>query len=205
MKQSNTGYSIGQIVVATLLLTFPVLMIIINSSRAIKSITWNMPFGTEQTQIYNNIDLMANNSLRSEPLTFGVYDPENAYQDYENFSYEKIYLSWVDYDSSAISNKLTQIYQSGRLPIVTIEPWNANSDSGTLFQDIINGMYDESIQELTHLFNQFSGTLYISWGNEMDQDLTERYPWSGQDPDLFIQAYQYVFDAFNRSLTLQNK
>ena len=33
-----------------------------------------------------------------------------------------------------------------------------------------------------------------SWGHEMEQDLAERYPWSGADPQEFVAAYRYFVE-----------
>ena len=32
---------------------------------------------------------------------------------------------------------------------------------------------------------------WVSWGHEMDHDLTDRYPWSHKKPDDFIAAYKH--------------
>jgi beta-mannanase len=50
-----------------------------------------------------------------------------------------------------------------------------------------------------NILSHFTGRIYISWGHEMDQDLTKRYPWSGKDPGQYVAAYRYVHDRINKS------
>ena len=38
----------------------------------------------------------------------------------------------------------------------------------------------------------------------MDQDLIDRYPWSGQEPQQFLAAYRYVVDTFRQQASSVN-
>jgi len=205
MKQKDKHFlggkrSMGQLLVAILLIVFPVLMIAFNSSRALRGITWHMP-----SKI---ISLLSENKQKSDDVVpvrikvpgFGIYDPGGSFLGNLGFTLEQVYISWINPDVAAMQEKINQIISNNRIPFVTIEPWSGQNDEYTLLSDIPLGVYDDNINITVDILSGYTGKLYLSWGHEMDQDLTKRYPWSGKEPDLYIDAYRYVQDRIKKGL-----
>ncbi|MGE3776595.1 MAG: glycoside hydrolase family 26 protein, partial [Pirellulaceae bacterium] len=78
--------------------------------------------------------------------------------------------------------------------MLTIEPWPKADIQQPLLQAITAGQYDDNLASLAQSLQALQGPVYLSWGHEMDQDLTRRYPWSAASPADFIAAYRYVVD-----------
>jgi beta-mannanase len=91
----------------------------------------------------------------------------------------------------------------GFQPLVTIEPWPAANEKGQLMPDIANGKYDRFIDRVAGALHGLDGPVYLSWGHEMDQDIAERYPWSGADPDEYVAAYRHVVDRLRQQATAE--
>jgi beta-mannanase len=126
---------------------------------------------------------------------FGVYDPEQAFGDDDLLEIRHLYVSWQHLDDAAFVERLDSLREQRRIAVLlTVEPWPQEGSEASLLQDIVSGQYDEEIDQLAALLQRQAGRTYLSWGHEMDQDLTERYPWSGKDPEQYKTAYRYVVD-----------
>jgi beta-mannanase len=166
-------------------------MIYFNGTRALRGI-----LGPSEFNLIKDTS-MSSDCQKLYPLSrldFGAYDPEGTLEKSKLINYEMVYLSWLDFQPKVITSKLNQIRTSQRLPVLTIEPWARNEQ--TLLTDICKGHYDTELKSIGDLAAGFGDTLLISWGHEMDQDITKRYPWSGKSPQEFIAAYQYVHKFF---------
>ncbi|MDX1585929.1 MAG: hypothetical protein R3222_04260 [Balneolaceae bacterium] len=190
-----------QLIIIILLIIFPLVMIYYNGKRTIDGITWGAQFDTsvEGQGPVNSVDLDTETSKidRPQKLLFGVYDPDDVFQSQEVFEIEQLYISWVSYDKTQLIKDLNAIISDGDSPLITIEPWPRKESERNLMKDIANGNYDDIIGDLCSVIENVQTRMYLSWGHEMDQDLTERYPWSDVSPHNFVDAYHYVVDKLN--------
>ena len=197
--------SLWQMIIAILLIIFPVLMIIFNSTRALNGIIWQMPSGEKSSQVSDLQKNDKDSTAGRKAPEFGIYDPENKFSGNRSFVLEQVYFSWIDLNEISLKAKINQIITNKRIPVITIEPWNGQNEENTLLPDILKGKYDKNIDQVIKILSGFSGRMYISWGHEMDQDLTKRYPWSGKEPDQFVLAYRYVQDRIKKNLNNEIK
>jgi beta-mannanase len=189
-----------QLATAILLIVFPLLMILFNSTRALNGIIWQVPSELKSSSQQDQQKTEEKSRIGKQTPEFGIYDPENKFSRSTCFSFEQLYFSWIDIDETTLQSKINKIINIKRIPVITIEPWNGKNDENTLLADIPKGKYDANIDKVIKILSHCSGRLFLSWGHEMDQDLTKRYPWSGKEPDLFVFAYKYVHDRINKSL-----
>ena len=210
MKTKDSPGSISkgsswQIAAAILLVGIPVLMIVFNGVKAIRGIMWNFPpsgISSSYTGSEGKNDTLhiSRENGTGAPV-FGVYDSDRTFSKDTCFAFEQAYLSWMELDEKLLHGKIESIISRNRIPVITIEPWNGHHDEKTLLKDITRGDYDENIGKVTRLLSGFQGKFFISWGHEMDQDITKRYPWSGSDPKLFISAYRYFTDKLRKGVS----
>jgi endoglucanase len=176
-----------QLIVIGLLVLVPVVMIFINGKSALEGILWKRDASVETLN-------QATNDF--PPIRFGYYDPAQSWQKDEPWEVELLYISWLHFDKDSLKQQLEAITNKGLKAFLTVEPWNRDEDEN-LLKSITLGKYDSEIADLKYAFKNLKDTLYISWGHEMDQDLTERYSWSDKDPDDFINAYRYFHGNFD--------
>ena len=164
-------------------------MLWINGSKALHGIFWTKS-DPEQT-------LGIPEKKTNHAIAFGIYDPYDNWNDsLLNWDYKQYYLNWLYFDPKQFAEQIESTSQNEKI-ILIAEPWAKNEND--LFTDIVNGVYDEEIAKLEQLLDLMPHSVYLSWGHEMDQDLTKRYPWSSADSTGFIKAYQYVFRKLNSS------
>ena len=174
------------------LASIPLIMIVVNGRRALEGILWQekpMP------------EIVSEASSYYPEITFGVYDPKAAHQGNDLFGLEMVYLSWLQtYDHDMLVT-LRDIHAAGRQAIITVEPWNKDDRTGgELLTAIADGTYDEEIDRVVDLLNDYGEDVLISFGHEMDQQLAERYPWSGIFPSEFQEAYRYFWKRVEGSV-----
>jgi beta-mannanase len=200
-KRSNFRRMLGQVIAVTILIIFPVLMIAINGQRAMKGILWaNLE---DDAGLWHHGQAYSVNEPESGKRNvprFGIYDPGKRFESVSGFDFEQLYISWLDVDEETLQNNIQSVAAAGRIPLLTIEPWAFEGSEKELLQDIIAGKYDQQMSRIFKSLSSYQGELYVSWGHEMDQDLTIRYHWSAKDPELFIKTYRYVADYFNNGL-----
>lgn len=202
-NQSNPGDKrlVWQLILATLLVAFPVIMIVVNGSKAIQGILWDQGIAADYPAAGSGqVPTTANAGFSegSHPF-FGIYDPEKQFRNDTLIDAEHIYFSWLEFNDSLLVEKLMEIGSRGRTPIITIEPWTKN-DPDQLMSGIIAGHYDNEINRIGRCLNRLKSPMRISWGHEMDQDLTRRYSWSGVNPKEFISAYRYFVDKMKMAV-----
>lgn len=185
MSKDSKTYT-KQIFVIALLVLVPVIMIFINGRKALDGIFWTRGDTSELSQTESE-------SLHN--IRYGYYDPSQSWQKDSPWEMELLYISWLHFEKDSLRHQLEKIISHGIKPFLTVEPWARESDN--VLQGIVQGNYDDAINELKYTFRNLQDTLYISWGHEMDQDLTERYSWSAKDPEDFIKAYRYVHAHFD--------
>ena len=210
-KESKLHYpekSLWQFLVAILLVVLPVLMILFNGNRAFNGIFWERPqvitTGNATFSDQENAVTVEMKVRKNAPV-FGVYDPEGRFSADTCFALEQVYISWINFDASALHSRIENIKRQKRIPVINIEPWSKAGKENTLMQDIIYSKYDAEIQKVIKSLTGFTGEFYFSWGHEMDQDLTKRYPWSGADPQKYIATYKYVADKLKAVPGIESK
>lgn len=132
------------------------------------------------------------NTESGDLMLFGVYDPDKTMNNSSPLSLRHLYLSWVDFDYVRFQQEISSLRKSENTPLITVEPWPEDPSERDILNAIVKGEYDAHLENLCRMLAGVGGTLYLSWGHEMDQDLLERYPWSGKSPTEYVEAYRYV-------------
>ncbi len=178
-----------QIWTTVALLAIPAVMICLNGYKAINALVWNK---SEQATVM----ISGEKNKEKQTLNFGIYDPNNSWKDSSTlWDYEQLYINWLNFDRPIIEQKIKEIQQQGSQAILIVEPWAKYKTP--LFDDIVNSQYNAEIDNINKMIKQFRETVYLCWGHEMDQDLTERYDWSSTDSDGYKAAYNYVYSKLN--------
>lgn len=175
-----------QILGISLLAFIPLTMIYVNGKKAWEGLLWKKSDSPQSVIV---------ESKPHQTLQFGFFDPSQTWQKENPWELELLYISWLYFDKESLRNQLESIIAKQINPILTIEPWASDGDPNVL-KSIVEGKYDEVIDQLSYSIKGLKDTVYISWGHEMDQTLTERYSWSGKDSSEFVDAFIYFHDKF---------
>lgn len=125
-------------------------------------------------------------------VRYGAYDPKGELDAHSKITVDHIFLSWADNNAELLDKAMQHAQNLKRTLFVSLEPWPvAGADKHTLLADVSMGKYDLQTKEFCGQLGQGSVETWLSWGHEMDHDLTERYPWSHKDPAEFIAAYKH--------------
>jgi beta-mannanase len=132
----------------------------------------------------------------SNMLAFGAYDPEGSLDGL--LQIEHSFVVWF------LPEDLTKAVESARrsqcFPLISLEPWPLlinNLTAESLLEDINNGKYDDYIyKDAKVIKSQSPQEVLIRWGHEME--LSGLYPWSQNDPEIYISAYRRVVDIFRK-------
>ena len=194
----------SQLCLLCALIVLPVSMIAINGSRAVQAILNSAnPRGSERDSRFEVPAEEVSGSRASRRLRFGVYDPQDVFRDDKDLMIRHVYVSWSDFEADRLEAHLASLSQNGFEILLTIEPWPKADITGLLLPAIAEGKYDAVIDELAGAMNAVSSPIYVSWGHEMDQDLTQRYPWSGENPQQFVDAYRHVVRRLRQQVSGQ--
>ena len=192
----NKNRFLGQLVMVSLFIVFPIIMIFYNGNHALKGILWDGPEEQAELQKQSNIDTIK----KLKPIIFGVYDPENHFSSDSIFRVEHLFIYWNNYNRKKLLANALLLKERNIQLFITIEPYALDERNDELFEDILNGNYDTVLLELSTLLNEIGSKVYLSWGHEMDQDLVGRYPWSAAEPKDYINSYRYVVDYLNEAV-----
>lgn len=172
----------------SLLVLVPLTMIFVNGKKALEGLLWEKsdpePSGLVESKHHH-------------PVRFGFFDPSQTWQKEAPWEIELVYFSWLYFDKEQLRNNLETIISHRLKPFLTIEPWAREGDPNVL-RSILEGKYDDIIRELEYSLKDQKDTVYLSWGHEMDQTLTDRYSWSGKDSLEFRDAFRYFHDKFSK-------
>lgn len=129
---------------------------------------------------------------RTVGVRYGAYDPKNELDADSDIVVDHIFLSWADNNTELLDKAIQHAQSLKRTLFVSLEPWPAmGADKGTLLSDVAAGKYDPQTKEFCGQLQQANMETWVSWGHEMDHDLTDRYPWSHKSPAEFIAAYKH--------------
>jgi beta-mannanase len=117
------------------------------------------------------------------------------------------YQQWQGAEPSPRVDWLRDAVASGRLPLVTWEPWQPPADatpgSNTAVQPaftltrIVDGAYDDYVRSWARALAAYGGPVYLRPMHEMNGDW---YPWggtvNGNSPATFVAAWRHLHDIF---------
>lgn len=227
-KITHNRRLIFQFLALTILAVLPISMIVANGMRAFQGImTGAARAGSKPDSSQNESEpgmafrMVARDSSAALPdarvfentqadvqevgsmLKYGVYDPLGEFDQDIGLKLRHVYVSWASFDAAKLKNSLTGLESHGFEVLLTIEPWPKKDATRELLPSILASEYDSAIDQLATVLSGLQGPVYVSWGHEMDQDLTQRYPWSGSNPDQFVSAYRYVVDRFRKQVATE--
>lgn len=193
-----------QLTVLGLLTALPVTMIAINGIDAIHAILKPGELQDHATNGHpDSTSNKAGEEMVHQKLRFGVYDPSGVFAGDRNLKLRHIFVSWTAFDRKELAEALISLERQEFDILLTIEPWPKPGVEGPLLPEIARGHYDNIVDDLADILRKLTGPVYIAWGHEMDQDMTERYPWSGADPAQYIAAYRHVVDRLRSRVDTQ--
>lgn len=141
-------------------------------------------------------------ALPESGLSYGVYDPMGTLTS-PDILIEQRFIPWNVPPAETIT-VLNGILAKGRLPLIALEPYswggyNGLSDS-TLLSDIATGYYDDVILAQCQALSAFGDQpVIVRFGHEPElynsETKTGQFPWSTDQPNLFIAAYRYFVTA----------
>ncbi|HIK41310.1 glycoside hydrolase family 26 protein [Thermoleptolyngbya sp. M55_K2018_002] len=150
-------------------------------------------------KLANTVQVMNRHSI-----AFGVYDPHQAFQ-HPEVLIEHHFVPWRLDNARELDEALKSARHNHRLPMITLEPWPWNWNgmtNETLFQDILSGKYDRTIERVLNVLKQqYPQKVLFRWAHEME--MVGQYPWSKEDSSNYIRVYHYVVD-YARRLGLSN-
>ncbi len=153
------------------------------------------PFGLKGVLWQNPNECLPGLSCPTESVSlvsYGAYDPASELQGNANIIVDHIFLSWTYDNTSSLAEAKEKANLRGRKLFVSLEPWPSEElTKETLLKDIANGGYDMQTTKFCGQMSSLGNNAWISWGHEMDHDLTERYPWSNKTAIDFITAYNH--------------
>lgn len=143
--------------------------------------------------------------LSSNKIHLGVYDPFDSFADQSLVTIEHYFVTWRLDNAQELVSALNDAKKANRLPLITLEPWPwqwNNMVSDTLFDDILAGKYDPTIERIFQVIKKhYNQPILLRFAHEMD--IINLYPWSIKDGKKYIKAYQYIVD-FARRLEVNN-
>ncbi len=96
-------------------------------------------------------------------------------------------------------NEIRQIYQDGRIFMLTLQPFDPEEPdlSWVGLLEILAGQHDEVLKEWAEGLKGIGEPVFVRPLNEMNGDWDPWCTWFyGKDNDLFIEAWQYIYDIF---------
>ena len=192
---------LSQVILLAALTVLPIIMISVNGTAAVRAILAEPESASDSAgAVSGDRGATPHAAGGAAPIRFGVFDPSGTFAADKELALRHIYISWSSFDPAELSHTLKELEQQGYDPLLTIEPWPGEGQTGELLPEILRGTYDRNINQIAAVLNDLEGPVYVSWGHEMDQTLVERYPWSGTDPQQFVKAYRYVVDRVRKQV-----
>jgi mannan endo-1,4-beta-mannosidase len=105
-------------------------------------------------------------------------------------------LVFIDWKNFVDQNVLGNIFSQGSCPVITWEPFYWNDKSGVDFQDILNGEFDDYINNFARRLGALESVVYLRFAHEMNGDW---YPWSSAKVGVenYRAVYRYIKDKFD--------
>lgn len=137
-------------------------------------------------------------------VAFGVYDfNRNFSQKYVLIEHQ--FVTWQLDEATEFVAAVKKARQANRFPMITLESWpweQKGMTSETLFQDIVSGKYDSTLELIFKAAKQEAPhKILLRWGHEME--VVGQYPWSKEDAKAYIASYRYIVE-FSRKIGAKN-
>ena len=125
-------------------------------------------------------------------LLLGIYKGSGHHSE---ISIDHSFVTWRLDHTKELEHALVKAQKRGRIPMITLEPWPwnwQNMTSETLFDDILQGRYDQTLDNIFSTLARHSQTpILFRWAHEMEK--VGQYPWAIDKPEKYISAYRYVY------------
>ncbi|MBA1336731.1 MAG: hypothetical protein HPY66_3167 [Firmicutes bacterium] len=109
-------------------------------------------------------------------------------------------MTYSSFDSDFPENDVKEIYNDGRIMMLTLHPWSYGNTDDILIPKIIEGKYDDYIKRWAEKTKELGEPVFIRFANEMNGDWDQWCAWFyGKDHDLFIEAWRHVYNIFKEA------
>jgi len=131
------------------------------------------------------------------PVTLDYVADLSAFQNSTGRKHALIsfYSTW-DYSFASVKWIYDAIIANGSTPMVG---WGSYPGDKYPLSGIINGDFDQTIQDYATPLRNYGHTVFMRWGAEMN--LTE-LPWTGyqndKDPSKYVAAYRHIHDIYGQ-------
>lgn len=108
-----------------------------------------------------------------------------------------IILTFLDWGKYPDEEVLKVIHEQGATPMITWEPWHAETKQGIEYDAVLKGKDDAYLSAFARKLRAYEGTVFLRLAHEMNGDW---YPWSAQKIgfERYQQFYRYVFNIFEK-------
>lgn len=158
--------------------------------------------------------------LNSDKKTFGLYEEDMEKGDQSvNFEFVENTEAKFDYDFKVLlSYSSTTVFQDGfgpqkqklfeeakkrdkvlEMTLSTFEDGPAIEEQNDKTLEILAGKHDDFLKEYADNFKKYENPILLRINNEMNGDWVSYCTFHlGKDPDLFIAAFRYIHDFFDK-------
>lgn len=160
--------------------------------------------------ISNNIEDTYNNKTISIPensFVVGLFEPDQknikkVEKELDSQFGSQMFYYYID---SYFDPTIQDTIDEGRIPIVTYQFYSwQNPEDKDIVQNIINGEYDNSIENWANGIKTLNSPIYIRLANEMNGHWVNWGPNNTyNDSDLYKIAYRYIVNKF-RDMKVEN-
>jgi len=132
--------------------------------------------------------------------TFGNYLPSLKKVEKSLGHKFEFVMTYYSFDEKLRKDEMRQIYDDGRIMMLTMHPWNNGSLLDFVIPQIIEGEYDGYIREWADSIRELGEPVFVRFANEMNGDWDPWCAWfSGKDHDLYIEAWKRVYSIFKEA------
>ena len=141
----------------------------------------------------------------SEKASFGIFEPSYPFYSYElnklenMFDYEfPVTLIYNSFQSPYKTDQMNKAKEDGK--VVEYGLYTTDAEDGKekdITLEIIEGKYDEYLDNLAQNFKQYDYPVLFRLNNEMNGEWVSYCAHNvGKDTDLFIRCWRYIYDRF---------
>lgn len=137
-------------------------------------------------------------------LTWGIFEPaapttmEKLQKLEERVDYDfKFLIRYTDLDEPIAVQELENAYNKGKIVELTLQTSLSEGDNSSIFYDILNGKYDDYLQQYAKNIKEFGHPVLFRLNNEMNGDwcVYSSYYFS-KDTDLYKKVWKYIYNVF---------
>lgn len=107
-----------------------------------------------------------------------------------------VVLMFLDWDRYPDESVLDDLDAAGSVPMVTWEPWNAETQRGLDWGALLAGDFDPYVQKFALRLKAYGKPVFLRFAHEMNGDW---YPWAGQSmgPGIYQNVYRHIWRIFS--------